>query len=100
MPSAVHYLRTLADSRAIVAAAATRRRRRVVIGASFIGLEVAASLRARKLEVHVVAPEARPLERVMGPELGDVVRALHEKHGVVFHLGETVTKIEGKTGQA
>ena len=70
-----------------------------MIGASFIGLEVAASLRARKLDVHVVGPEARPLERVMGPELGDAVRRLHEKQGVVFHLGETVTKIEGKTAR-
>jgi len=96
--AAVHYLRTLADSRAIVAAAATARTA-LVIGASFIGLEVAASLRARKLAVHVVAPEARPLERVMGPELGDVVRRLHEKNGVVFHLGETVTRIEGKTAR-
>ncbi|MGH6930517.1 MAG: FAD-dependent oxidoreductase [Dongiaceae bacterium] len=96
--AAVHYLRTFADSRAIVAAAATAKTA-LVIGASFIGLEVAASLRARKLAVHVVAPEARPLERVMGPELGDVVRRLHEKQGVVFHLGETVTKIEGKTAR-
>jgi NADPH-dependent 2,4-dienoyl-CoA reductase/sulfur reductase-like enzyme/nitrite reductase/ring-hydroxylating ferredoxin subunit len=92
----VHYLRSLADSRAIVAAASAAKRA-VVVGASFIGLEVAASLRARKLDVHVVAPEARPLERVMGPEIGDVVRRLHEKNGVVFHLGETVAKIEGKT---
>jgi len=68
-----------------------------VIGASFIGLEVAASLRARKLDVHVVGPEARPLERVMGPELGDAVRRLHEKQGVVFHLGQTVTKLAGRT---
>jgi NADPH-dependent 2,4-dienoyl-CoA reductase/sulfur reductase-like enzyme/nitrite reductase/ring-hydroxylating ferredoxin subunit len=96
--SAVHYLRTLADSRAIVAAAATAKTA-LVIGASFIGLEVAASLRARKLEVHVVGPEARPLERVMGPELGDAVRRLHEKNGIVFHLGETVTKLEGRTAR-
>ncbi|MCC8937336.1 FAD-dependent oxidoreductase, partial [Bradyrhizobium sp. Arg68] len=90
----VHTLRTLADSRAIIAAAATARRA-IVIGASFIGLETAASLRARNLEVHVVAPEARPMERILGPDIGDFVRALHEEHGVIFHLGDTVTAIEG-----
>ena len=88
----VYYLRSLADSRAIIAAAAGAKRA-VIIGASFIGLEVAASLRARKLEVHVVAPDARPLERVMGPELGDFVRRLHEEHGVIFHLRQTVKEI-------
>src|SRR5574342_179125 len=88
----VHYLRSLADSRAIIASAkgATGA---VVVGASFIGLEVAAALRARGLEVRVVAPDARPLERVLGAELGDFVRTLHEEHGVQFHLGHTLGAI-------
>ncbi|HEY3013247.1 MAG TPA: FAD-dependent oxidoreductase [Gemmatimonadales bacterium] len=88
----VHYLRSLADSRAIIDAAA-KSKRTVIIGASFIGLEVAASLRVRKLEVHVVSPDARPLERVMGAELGDFIQRLHEEHGVVFHLGKKATQI-------
>jgi NADPH-dependent 2,4-dienoyl-CoA reductase/sulfur reductase-like enzyme/nitrite reductase/ring-hydroxylating ferredoxin subunit len=91
----VHTLRSLADSRAIIAQA-EKSKRAVVIGASFIGLEVAASLRARKVEVHVVAPEKRPMERVLGPELGDFVRKLHEEHGVIFHLEDSVTVIDGK----
>lgn len=92
----VHYLRTFGDSKAIIAASA-KARRAVILGASFIGLEVAASLRARKLEVHVVAPDARPLERVMGPELGDFIQKLHEEHGVVFHLQQTAKQIAGGT---
>jgi NADPH-dependent 2,4-dienoyl-CoA reductase/sulfur reductase-like enzyme/nitrite reductase/ring-hydroxylating ferredoxin subunit len=89
----VHYMRTLADSAAIIKGIEAGAKRAVVIGASFIGLEVAASLRTRGLEVRVVGPEARPLERVLGPQLGDFIRRLHEKKGVVFHLGETVTSI-------
>jgi len=91
----VHTLRSLADSRAIIECAKTARRV-VVIGASFIGLEVAASLRARGLEVHVVAPEKRPMERILGLQMSDFVRSLHEEHGVVFHLEDTVDAIEGK----
>src|SRR5262245_13976834 len=92
----IHTLRSLADCRAIIEQAKVARRA-VVIGASFIGLEVAASLRARKLEVHVVAPDKRPMERVLGPQLGDFIRALHEEHGVIFHLENKPTAFAGNT---
>jgi apoptosis-inducing factor 3 len=82
----VHLLRSLADSRALIEKAKASRRA-VVVGASFIGLEVAASLRARNVDVTVVAPDPRPLEKVMGPEIGDFIRSLHEEHGVTFKLG-------------
>lgn len=91
--SHVHTLRSMADSRAIVAKAADARRA-VVVGASFIGLEVAASLVERKLEVHVVAPGTVPMGRVLGDDLGRFVRGLHEAHGVRFHMGRTVRAID------
>ena len=94
--SQIHYLRTFADSKAIVARAATAKRV-LVVGASFIGLEVAASLRTRGITVDVVAPENQPLEKVMGPAIGRFIRKLHEEHGVTFHLGETVQHVDGQT---
>jgi NADPH-dependent 2,4-dienoyl-CoA reductase/sulfur reductase-like enzyme/nitrite reductase/ring-hydroxylating ferredoxin subunit len=91
----ISYLRTLTDCRGIIARI-NGARRAVVIGASFIGLEVAASLVTRGLEVHVVAPEALPLKRVLGTELGELIRSVHEQRGVVFHFGRTVKAIEGE----
>jgi NADPH-dependent 2,4-dienoyl-CoA reductase/sulfur reductase-like enzyme/nitrite reductase/ring-hydroxylating ferredoxin subunit len=91
----VHVLRTLADSRAIIAALPAARRV-VVLGASFIGLEAAAALRTRGLEVDVVAPEAVPLERVMGRAVGSFVRKLHEDKGVRFHLGRRPASISAE----
>jgi NADPH-dependent 2,4-dienoyl-CoA reductase/sulfur reductase-like enzyme/nitrite reductase/ring-hydroxylating ferredoxin subunit len=88
----VHYLRTLADSRAIIRAAEGAKTA-VVVGSSFIGLEVAASLRTRGLEVAVVSHETLPLARVLGPELGWMLQRLHEDHGVRFHLGDGVAAV-------
>ena len=88
----VHLLRSLSDSRALIRAA-EQGKRAVVVGASFIGLEVAASLRKRGIEVHVVAPETIPMARVMGSELGAFVKSLHQENGVIFHLENSVTEI-------
>jgi NADPH-dependent 2,4-dienoyl-CoA reductase/sulfur reductase-like enzyme len=92
----VHYLRTLADSRALVAKALGSQRA-VVIGASFIGLEVAASLRARNVDVDVVAPETVPMEKILGAEVGMFIRDLRERHGVTFHLGTTAMAIDNES---
>jgi NADPH-dependent 2,4-dienoyl-CoA reductase/sulfur reductase-like enzyme/nitrite reductase/ring-hydroxylating ferredoxin subunit len=89
----VHVLRTLSDSRAIIAKARADRRG-VILGSSFIGLEVAASLRARDVDVTVISPDAVPLAKVMGPEVGAFIRRLHEEHGVRFRLGTKAKQIE------
>ena len=67
----------------------------VVVGAGFIGMEVAQSLRKHQLEVTVIGPEAIPFERVLGPEIGELVRGLHEENGVLFRLGHTISAFEG-----
>jgi NADPH-dependent 2,4-dienoyl-CoA reductase/sulfur reductase-like enzyme/nitrite reductase/ring-hydroxylating ferredoxin subunit len=89
----VHYLRTQGDAQAIVAAAATARRA-VVVGASFIGLEVAASLRVREIAVEIVGREPVPMEKILGAKVGRYLRDLHESHGVVFHLGTSPASID------
>jgi NADPH-dependent 2,4-dienoyl-CoA reductase/sulfur reductase-like enzyme/nitrite reductase/ring-hydroxylating ferredoxin subunit len=91
----VCYLRSFADSRAIVARAASAKSV-IVVGSSFIGLEVAASLRARGIAVHVVGRESLPLEKVLGPEVGRFIQAVHEQQGVTFHLGQTIARVDGR----
>jgi NADPH-dependent 2,4-dienoyl-CoA reductase/sulfur reductase-like enzyme/nitrite reductase/ring-hydroxylating ferredoxin subunit len=87
-----HYLRSLDDANTIIAAA-TGKRRAVVIGSSFIGLEVAGALRARGLEVDVISPENVPLQRTFGTDIGHMIRELHESHGVRFHLPARVERV-------
>lgn len=85
--SKLFYLRSWADARRLIKAAASAKQV-LIVGASFIALEVAASLRERGIAVHVAAGEREQLERVLGKEIGKFIRELHEAHGVVFHRGE------------
>jgi NADPH-dependent 2,4-dienoyl-CoA reductase/sulfur reductase-like enzyme len=66
------------------------------VGASFIGMETAASLRERGLEVTVVAPDETPLAAQLGPQVGAFLRARHEEHGVQFRLGRTIARFDGE----
>jgi NADPH-dependent 2,4-dienoyl-CoA reductase/sulfur reductase-like enzyme/nitrite reductase/ring-hydroxylating ferredoxin subunit len=87
-------LRSLQDADALIARLA-QAERVVLLGASFIALEAASSLRHRGLEVHVVAPESIPLVRVFGERIGRRLLRMHESQGVRFHLGRTAARIEG-----
>ena len=91
----ISYLRSLRDCRAIIGKLGAAKTA-VVIGASFIGLEVAASLVTRGLKVTVVGLETLPLERVLGSELASLVKNVHEQQGVAFFLGRKATAIEEK----
>jgi NADPH-dependent 2,4-dienoyl-CoA reductase/sulfur reductase-like enzyme/nitrite reductase/ring-hydroxylating ferredoxin subunit len=90
-----HLLRSRQDAEAILAeleAAKTV----VIVGASFIGLEVACSLRAREMQVHIVAPEEIPLANLFGEKIGERIKKTHEESGVIFHLGQTVKEFAGQ----
>ena len=90
----VHYLRTVGDSDAI-RERLDRGGSVVVVGAGWIGSEVAASARQRGLDVTIVEPASLPLERVLGPELGAVYRDVHADHGVRLLLETGVEAFEG-----
>ena len=90
--SHVHVLRSLSDCRVLIEGA-KEGRSVVIAGASFIGMEAAASLRGRGLQVTVIAPESVPFEKTLGAELGRALLALHEQKGVSFRLGRTLSAI-------
>lgn len=90
----VHDLRTLADADRLREAARSASAA-VIVGAGFIGCEVAASFRRMGLEVTVVELFETTLFRVLGPELGRVIEAMHRDHGVGFVFGEGVARFEG-----
>jgi 3-phenylpropionate/trans-cinnamate dioxygenase ferredoxin reductase component len=90
----IHYLRTLADS-ARIADRIERKERLVVIGSGWIGAEIASAARQRGCEVTMVEMASLPLERVLGPEVGQVYLELHRDHGVEFLPETTVQRFEG-----
>jgi NADPH-dependent 2,4-dienoyl-CoA reductase/sulfur reductase-like enzyme/nitrite reductase/ring-hydroxylating ferredoxin subunit len=91
----VFTLRTPEDADRIMKAA-TQNPEVVVVGTGFIGMETAAALRKRGLTVTVIGPGAVPFEKTLGPEVGGMIRQIHEEKGVSFRLGRKVTRLEGK----
>jgi len=103
-------LRTIADLDRLQAALPTEgraldggadgpsaRARVLLVGAGFIGLELASTLRKKKLDVTLVAPEAVPLERIVGPQIGTLFADLHRANGVDLRLGRSIARLEGDT---
>ena len=96
----VHVLRNLDDAGALVDALGENAQqvRVAILGSSFIGLETASALRKRGTPVSVISPETIPFEKQFGERAGQMFRALHERNGVVFHLGAKVASLEGEEG--
>lgn len=88
-------LRSMADARSLIAALAGVHSV-AVIGAGFIGLEVAGALRARSIDVHVIARETNPMAKVLGPDIAAFIVDLHRQHGVNFHLGCSPASYDGQ----
>lgn len=90
----VHYLRSLADCTSIISEL-EHVDQVAVLGASFIGLEVAAALRQRDIPVHVIAPVNIPLAHVFGEDIGRKIEQIHRENGVQFHLERRAAEIRG-----
>jgi 3-phenylpropionate/trans-cinnamate dioxygenase ferredoxin reductase component len=94
----IHILRTIADAEAL-RSALPRSRRVLIVGAGFIGLEVAATARKHGLEVTVLEAADRPLGRVLSAEMAGYVAAAHSKAGIDLRLGEAVAQFTGEDGR-
>jgi len=92
----IFTLRSFRNAKNIVAAIENGAERILIVGAGFIGMEVASSFRKRNLEVHIAAPEEVPMEHVLGKRIGKRLHRLHEKKEVVFHLGTQVEAFKGE----
>lgn len=92
----VFSLRSQADSRALLAGI-EHAKSVAIVGAGFIGLEAAGALRSRGLAVHVIAPEALPLARIIGDALASDLLKRHQDQGVQFHLEAKTESFDGKT---
>ena len=90
----VFLLRSFSDSDLIIAAA-EKGNRAIVIGASFIGMETAASLQSRGCDVNVIAPDEVPFQKILGTEIGRIFKDIHERKGVSFRLGASVASFDG-----
>ncbi|HVD28915.1 MAG TPA: NAD(P)/FAD-dependent oxidoreductase, partial [Mycobacteriales bacterium] len=95
----VRYLRTLADSDRLLTDLSGGGRRVVIVGAGWIGLEVAAAARHYDNEVTVVEPQPTPLHAVLGPEMGAVFARLHRDHGVDLFTDTVVRELRGSGGR-
>ena len=93
-PGGVHHLRTLDDALAL-RTGLDERSRVVVVGAGFIGGEVASTIVDRVASVVVVEPQSAPLERILGPEVGSILARRHRAHGIGLRLGVGVSGFEG-----
>ncbi len=94
----VFTLRSFNDSDRILAAAQSASQA-VVVGSSFIGMEIASGLTQLGLQVTVVAPDSVPFKKILGAEVGRVFQQVHEEQGVSFRLGRKTAKIEGRNGK-
>jgi 3-phenylpropionate/trans-cinnamate dioxygenase ferredoxin reductase subunit len=95
----VRYLRSFADSDRLLADLSGGGRRVVIVGAGWIGLEVAAAARHHGNDVTIVEPQPTPLHAVLGPEMGAVFARVHREHGVDLFTDTVVREFRGGGGR-
>lgn len=94
----IHYLRSVADAECILAAIPDVRNA-VIVGAGYVGLEVASALRSLGKNVTVVETAERVMTRTASPATSRYIQGLHERHGVKFHFRSGVRRLDGNSGR-